>query len=163
MGIQSLCRQRGPKQAFPLRGRWPGEAGSDEVEAWERSTGVAKKQKRKPPSDEGGGPKGRRERKCFDIPQVSGKLRLSLPQSASLPAPSSEGAKGGNASLPLTRIMSAQLSKAVLLFYCPTPRRSTQLLPNFSKAFRDFGKLHLLRRINRTRFLCSFVIPALVY
>ena len=26
----------------------------------------------------------------------------------------------------------------------------------------DFGKLHLLRRIDRTRFLCSFVIPALV-
>ena len=45
---------------------------------------------------------------------------------------------------------------------CRSPRRSAQLLPNFSKAFRDFEKLHLLRRIDRTCFLCSFVIPALV-
>ena len=83
-----------------------------------------KERKPKPPSDEGGGPKGRRERKVAtfylrcgntepgSLPQstsltapssegaketltVSGKPEQSLPQSASLTAPSSEGAKGG--------------------------------------------------------------------
>ena len=38
-------------------------------------TGVAKESKRKPPSDEGGGPKGRRERKCFDISVCFRKIR----------------------------------------------------------------------------------------
>ena len=55
---KNLHRQRGPRvgaqkpapserrnQAFPLRGRWPGEAGSDEVEAWPPSTCAAGKTK----------------------------------------------------------------------------------------------------------------------
>ena len=38
----------------------------------------AKGWKRKTPSDEGGGPKGRRERKCFDIPICFRKIRNNL-------------------------------------------------------------------------------------
>ena len=54
-----------------------------------------KERKPKPPSDEGGGPKGRRERKVARFHLRCGKTKPgSLPQSAALTAPSSEGAKG---------------------------------------------------------------------
>ncbi len=46
--------------------------------------------------------------------------------------------------------------EAVERRYLPRPRTAADV------AFRDFGKLHLLRGIDRTRFLRRFVIPALV-
>ena len=54
-----------------------------------------KERKPKPPSDEGGGPKGRRERKAASFYLRCGNPETgSLPQSTPLTAPSSEGAKG---------------------------------------------------------------------